>query len=203
MNPRNETSRLILATRNPHKVIEIKDVLAGLNIQIGTLGAFSDIPEVIEDGATIEANAEKKAREIFETTGILSLADDTGLEVDYLNGEPGVFSSRFAGENATYAMNNQKLLKLLTGVPWEKRTARFRCVMAIAGNGFQTKLLEGVCHGFILEETRGNNGFGYDPLFYVPQYKQTFAEMPLDVKNKISHRGIALQKVRQYFENIT
>ncbi len=192
---------LILATRNQDKILEIKDMLSGLNIDIVTLDSFPEIPEIIEDGDTLEANAEKKAREIHQATGLPSLADDTGLEVDFINGDPGVYSSRFAGENATYAMNNEKLLNKLKDVPIEQRTACFRCVIAIAENG-QVTLLEGTCHGFILNKIKGSHGFGYDPLFYVPGYNQTFAEMPLSVKNNISHRGFALRKVRQYFENI-
>ena len=201
--PHSGKKQLVLATRNPHKIIEIKQLLSGLNIEILTLEMFASIPEVIEDGKTLEENAEKKARQICNNTKIMSLADDTGLEVEFLNGEPGVHSSRFAGENATYEMNNKKLLQLLKGVPWNKRKAKFRCIMAIAGENSYIKLLEGSCKGYILEEIRGHNGFGYDPLFYVPEYKQTFAELPLILKNKISHRGVALQKVRQYFENIT
>lgn len=193
------TKQLILATRNKHKVIEIKDLLSGLDLDVITLDAFPDIPEVIEDKPTIEGNAEKKAREIFEATGIMSLADDTGLEVDYLNGRPGVYSSRFAGEDATYDMNNEKLLSLLRDVPPEQRRAKFRCVMAVCAD-HKVDLLEGICEGFILDEKRGEQGFGYDPVFYVPQYNQTFAQMPLQLKNEISHRGRALQKVKAYFE---
>ncbi|MBD3290466.1 XTP/dITP diphosphatase [candidate division KSB1 bacterium] len=192
--------KVILATRNQDKIVEMKDVLSGLDIDIITLDAFPQIPEVVEDGETLNANAGKKARLIQEATGITSIADDTGLEVDALSGEPGVYSSRFAGENATYINNNEKLLHELRDVPTEKRTARFRCVMAIAENSSMT-LLEGTCHGVILEEMKGSNGFGYDPLFYVLQHKQTFAEMDLSLKNSISHRGKALRKVRQYFEN--
>ncbi|MBN2008418.1 XTP/dITP diphosphatase [candidate division KSB1 bacterium] len=193
---------LILATNNRHKVDEIKDVLAGLEIDIHTLDEFPEIPEVIEDGDTLEANALKKAREIYASTGILSLADDTGLEVDCIGGQPGVYSSRFSGENATYESNTSKLLTMLKNVPWDKRSAQFRCVMAIVGEEVE-RTLEGVCRGYILEENRGRAGFGYDPIFYVPEYNQTFAEMPLSLKNLISHRGIALQKVKQFFQNTT
>lgn len=191
--------QLILATRNPDKIIEIKNALSGLFFNILTLDSFPEIPEVIEDGETIEANAEKKARTIYEATGMVSLADDTGLEVDYLNGKPGVCSSRFAGEDATYDMNNEKLLTRLKNVPRHKRQAKFRCVMAIMRDD-KLELFEGMCLGYILTEKRGQHGFGYDPVFYVPEYQQTFAEMPLSLKNQISHRGIALQKVRKYFE---
>lgn len=194
--------KLVLATRNQDKIIEIKDILSGLHIDILTLDSFPNIPDVVEDGETLEANAEKKAREIHLATGLPSLADDSGLEVDFINGDPGVYSSRFAGENATYAINNEKLINLLKNVPVEQRTAHFRCVMAIAENGAVT-LLEGTCHGIILNETKGSHGFGYDPLFYIQEYDQTFAEMPLSLKNKISHRGNALRKVRHYFKNIS
>ncbi|MBN1154111.1 XTP/dITP diphosphatase [candidate division KSB1 bacterium] len=196
-----ERSKLILATRNPHKVIEIKSILSNFNIDIVTLNDYPDVPEVVEDGATIEENALKKAKEVHRATGITSLADDTGLEVDHLNGQPGVFSSRFAGDSATYAMNNAKLLTLMNNVPWERRTACFRCVIAIAGEGLEY-LMEGRCNGYILNETRGDHGFGYDPLFYVPEYAQTFSQMPASLKNQISHRGKALQKLKCFFENI-
>jgi XTP/dITP diphosphohydrolase len=189
--------QLLLATRNKHKVKEIKELLTNIDITILTLDSFPDVQEVIEDQLTLEGNAAKKALEVHNATGMMTLADDTGLEVDYLNGKPGVFSSRFAGDNATYDMNNEKLLKLLAGVPWDKRTAIFRCVMAIVHHR-KSELLAGICNGFILNEKRGHNGFGYDPLFFVPEYHQTFAEMDLVIKNKISHRGKALLQVRDY-----
>lgn len=201
MQQRHKT-KLILASKNRHKIKEIKKVLSGLNLEIIFLDAFPDISEITENESTIEANAEKKARTVYEATGIMSLADDTGLEVEYLDGKPGVYSSRFAGTDADDEMNNKKLLKLLQGVPWEERRAKFRCIMAIVDDS-NLELLEGNCHGYILEEERGQNGFGYDPLFFIPEYKQTFAEMPLSFKNKVSHRGKALQKVRKYLENIT
>jgi len=195
-----ERRELILATRNPHKVIEIKNILSEHDIEIVTLDDYPDIPDVIEDRDTIEENALKKASEIFKATGIISLADDTGLEVDALNGQPGVYSSRFAGEYATYEMNNHKLLKLMNGIPWEERTARFRCIMAIVDEGLEY-LMEGKCEGYILNELRGDKGFGYDPLFYVPEYDQTFSQMSMSVKNNISHRGLALKKLKKFFEN--
>ncbi|MEE4312544.1 MAG: XTP/dITP diphosphatase [candidate division KSB1 bacterium] len=194
--------KLILATNNQHKVVEMKALLNDLGYQIYTLKDYPDIPEVIEDGQTLEENAAKKAATINRATGLMSLADDTGLEVECLEGAPGVYSSRFSGENATYAENNHKLLSMLKGIPWNKRKARFRCVMSIVENDKMVSL-EGVCYGFILEELRGDNGFGYDPLFYVPEFDKSFAEMPLSVKNEISHRARALQKVRRHFENKT
>lgn len=194
--------KLILATNNQHKVVEMKALLDDLGYQIYTLMDFPNIPEVIEDGQTLEENAVKKAETINHATGLMSLADDTGLEVEYLDGAPGVYSSRFSAENATYAENNRKLLTMLKGVPWDRRKAQFRCVMSIVEEG-KTVSLEGACHGFILDELRGENGFGYDPLFYMPEFDKTFAEMPLSLKNEISHRARALQKVRQHFENKT
>lgn len=193
--------KIVLATRNKDKIREIKQVLKGLNIDVLTLDQFPDVPEVIEDGETIEANALKKAKVVSEATQLLALADDTGLEVDYLNGQPGVYSSRFAGEGATYDDNCKKLLGLMEGVPWDQRTARFRCVIAIVRPGIE-KLVQGTCEGFIINEKRGKHGFGYDPVFYVPQYNQTFAEMPLTLKNEISHRGIALKQAREILQQM-
>jgi XTP/dITP diphosphohydrolase len=191
---------LIIATNNFHKVREITDILDSLELIIHTLKEFPEIPPVIEDGDSLEANALKKAREIHAATEFLSLADDTGLEVDYLNGQPGVYSSRFSGNAATFDSNNEKLLQMLAGVPWEKRQAQFRCVIAIVGVDLEV-ILDGICRGYILEEKQGHDGFGYDPVFYIPEFKQTFAEMPLTLKNEISHRGRALQKVKEYFQN--
>jgi XTP/dITP diphosphohydrolase len=187
--------KIVLATRNVDKVREIKDALRGLAIEILTLENFPDVPEIVEDGMTIQENALKKARVVQDIAGGLVLADDTGLEVDFLNGEPGVFSSRFAGENASYDDNVEKLLSLMKGVPAEKRTARFRCIIALIGETIE-QTVEGVAEGLILEEKHGIEGFGYDPVFYVPVIGKTFAEMSLDDKNRISHRGLALEKAR-------
>ncbi|MDZ7339886.1 MAG: XTP/dITP diphosphatase [candidate division KSB1 bacterium] len=191
--------KLVLATRNADKVREICAALEGLALEVLTLDQFPQVPDLIEDGQTLAENAIKKARTVYEFTRMLSLADDTGLEVDFLDGAPGVYSSRFAGPGATYDDNVQKLLQRLRKVPHEQRTARFRCVIAFVGPEVE-QLVEGVCEGIILEQKRGQGGFGYDPVFYVPQLSQTFAEMPLAVKNKISHRGIALQKARALLE---
>jgi XTP/dITP diphosphohydrolase len=192
--------KIILATRNQGKIREIQPMLDNNTFEINNLSQFPAIPEVIEDGITFQENALKKATAVFEATGIISLADDSGLEVDYLKGEPGVYSSRFAGENATDAENNRKLLRLLDGIPPEKRTARFHCVM-ILKTAQQAYTFEGTCKGIILQEPRGNHGFGYDPLFYVPEYQQTFAELDSHIKNQISHRGMALRKVIAQLKN--
>jgi XTP/dITP diphosphohydrolase len=187
--------KIVLATRNIDKVREIKDALRGLAIDILTIDSFPDVPEIVEDGMTIEQNALKKASVVQGITGGLVLADDTGLEVDFLNGKPGVFSSRFAGEHASYDDNVEKLLSLMKGVPAKKRTARFRCVIALVGESIE-QTVEGVVEGLILAEKHGTEGFGYDPVFYVPTSGKTLAEMSLDHKNRISHRGLALAKVR-------
>ncbi|MBN1351219.1 XTP/dITP diphosphatase [candidate division KSB1 bacterium] len=190
-----QRNAIVLATRNADKVIEIKEFMNDLDFEFLDFSGFPDVPEVVEDGETFSDNAIKKATAIYRATGISALADDSGLEVDYLNGAPGVRSSRFAGENATYAENNALLLKKLDAVPPHRRTARFRCVMAFVGQS-GTQTVEGVCEGIILNELKGSKGFGYDPLFYVPEYGMTFAEMDLVLKNRISHRGMALSKMR-------
>lgn len=193
--------KLVLATRNKNKIKEIEHALAGLDLELLTLDQFPQAPEVEEDGTTLEENALKKARAIFNATHILTMADDTGLEVDFLNGQPGIYSSRFAGEGASYDDNCNKLLALMKAVPKEQRRARFRCIVAFVGPGIE-RLLEGSCEGFITSEKRGSHGFGYDPIFYVPQYDQTFAEMPLELKNKISHRGVALQQAKKVLHQL-
>jgi XTP/dITP diphosphohydrolase len=153
-----------------------------------------NLPGVVEDGATIRDNAIKKAVQMARMSKKLTLADDTGLEVDMLKGEPGVRSARFAGDEATYHENNKKLLKMLEGVAYEKRTARFRCVVAIADESGLYECAEGICNGTILEAERGGGGFGYDPLFIADGQTKTFAEISLEVKNRISHRAKAMQK---------
>jgi len=155
--------------------------------------------EVVEDGNTLEENALKKARGAADFTGLLALADDTALEIETLAGAPGVRSSRFAGEGATYADNVRKVLRLLNGVPWELRRARFRCVMALA-EGRWHHTVEGVCEGYITLEPRGTQGFGYDPIFYLPEWGMTFAEMDIRQKNRISHRGQALEQVKRILQ---
>ncbi|MFZ5516857.1 MAG: XTP/dITP diphosphatase [Candidatus Zhuqueibacterota bacterium] len=193
--------KIVLATRNRDKLREIQEIFKSLPLEIITMDYYPNIPEVIEDGATLEQNAIKKASEVHNATGLLAVADDTGLEVDYLDGRPGVYSSRFAGENASYDDNVNKLLATMQGVPDEKRLARFRCVISIIGNGIH-ELVEGSCPGVILTGKRGSGGFGYDPVFFVPRYNQTFAEMSLALKNEISHRGQALRLAKAVLERI-
>jgi XTP/dITP diphosphohydrolase len=186
--------QLLVATRNKDKLKEIRALLADLKFDIVSPADIPGLPEVSEDAATIRDNAAKKAVETATTAKMLTIADDSGLEVDALQGEPGVHSARFAGEKATYHENNKKLLKLLEGVPLEKRTARFRCVIAIADEKGLYDAVEGICNGTIIERERGGGGFGYDPLFIADGQLKTFAELPLEVKNRISHRAKAMQK---------
>jgi len=188
--------KLLLATRNTDKVTEIKQALKDLDLEIISLTDMTGLPEVEEDQDTLVGNAVKKASIISEASGLPALADDTGLEVDALGGKPGVHSSRFAGENASYDDNVNKLLQQMEGVDQKRRSARFRCVMALAQEG-KAETVEGCCEGVILTHRRGRNGFGYDPVFLVPQAGQTFAEMDLLQKNAISHRGLALARMKE------
>ncbi len=192
--------KIVLATGNLDKIRELRHALDGLAIEILTRDDFPGIPETIEDGATLDANALKKARELCEATGLPAVADDTGLEVDALNGEPGVYSSRFAGPGATYADNVNLLLKRMEGVPEKARRAQFRCVIALVEPAGAEILVEGVCEGRILTEARGDEGFGYDPIFLVPSFGRTFAEMSVAEKDGISHRGRAMARMRRLLE---
>lgn len=189
--------QLLLATHNRHKAREFQTLLTDLGIEVLTLDAFPQVGEIVEDGETLEANALKKAREVHRLTGLPSLADDTGLEVFYLNGAPGVYSARYAGPAATYADNCRKLLAVMRGVPPRRRGARFRCVLALVGWGPEELLAEGSCPGVITESERGTNGFGYDPLFLPDGFTVTYAEMDDAAKNSISHRGRASRKMKE------
>jgi XTP/dITP diphosphohydrolase len=191
---------LILATRNGGKIRELVALLRDLPVTIVSLNERAGIPEVVEDGTTFQENALKKAREIFRATGIPSLADDSGLEVDVLGMRPGVYSARYAGENVSYEANNVKLLAELAGVPAEKRGAQFRSVVAFVAPG-REELTEGICRGTIATAPRGENGFGYDPLFIPDGYQLTFAELTLDLKNSISHRALALRRMTEIIKS--
>ena len=184
---------ILLATRNSDKVRELAALLGDLGIRIRTLADFPTAQEVEEDGETCEANALKKAREIAAATGLLSVADDTGLEVDALGGRPGVFAARYAGEGATYEDNCQKLIKELDGVPQARRTARFVTVAALAMPGGETRVTTGTLAGVIAEASVGMQGFGYDPVFFVPELGRTLAELTAEEKNRISHRAKAFR----------
>lgn len=195
--------KLILSSGNPHKVDELKKILDNLEIQVLTKDEVGQGNlDVIEDGDTLEANALKKARALAEKVEGIVLADDTGLFVDALNGEPGVYSARYAGEECSYEANNAKLLGALAGVAPEKRTARFKTVIALIDEKGAEYIIEGVCEGRILDEKKGSAGFGYDPLFLPEGYEQTFAELGEDIKNKISHRARAIYLMRDKLAEI-
>lgn len=187
---------LVLATGNRDKQREIKALLQDIGLTIRTLDEFPAAPVVIEDGETCRANAGKKAREIARFTGTLTLADDTGLEVDALGGRPGAFAARYAGAHATYEDNCRKLLNELEDVPPGQRGARFLTVVAIAGPAASVEFVEGALQGRIANHCSGSGGFGYDPVFLVPEMGKTLAELTLDQKNRISHRGQALAKAK-------
>ena len=190
-------NKLILATRNPGKVREIRALLGDLALEIIDLGSFLELPEVIEDGQTLEQNSIKKARTIFQATKLPALADDSGLEVQALGMRPGVFSARYAGDHASFADNNRKLMDELKGIPEQLRSARFRCVAAFVAEGVE-HLTEGICEGLVASQLRGVYGFGYDPLFIPNGFQQSFAELPPEVKNKISHRAKAFQAMQRF-----
>lgn len=194
---------ILLATRNPDKVRELAVLLGDLGIRIRTLADFPAAPEVEEDGTTCEANALKKAREIASATGLPSVADDTGLEVDALGGKPGVFAARYAGENATYEGNCRKLLKELEGVPPTRRTARFVTVAALAMPGGHSQVATGTLFGVIAEQRAGSQGFGYDPIFFLPELGRTLAELTADEKNRISHRAKAFRSMADILRSLT
>ena len=188
---------LVLATRNRHKGEELVALLGDLGITIRTLDEFPNAPDVVEDGDTCEANAIKKASAIAEFTGLPAVADDTGLEVDALGGRPGVYAARYAGEDATYEDNCRKLLWELMGVPREQRTARFLTVAAIALPSDGVRVAQGTLDGVIAEEASGTLGFGYDPVFLIPELGKTLAQLSADEKNRISHRAKAFARMRE------
>lgn len=196
---------LYLATRNIGKVREIKELLSHLPVDILSLKDLPEAPEIEEDGETFAENAVKKAEAVLAAVAAeegVVLADDSGLEVEFLQGEPGIRSARYAGEGATDAANNNLLLEKLTGVPLHRRGARFCCVIAIAAPGKETVVVEGHCQGAIALEPRGDQGFGYDPLFLVPAYQKTFGELSPDIKNRISHRSRALSQALAHLEKL-
>lgn len=191
---------LVVATGNKGKLREFGELLQGVVETILSPADFPGFPEVEEDGDTFEANAIKKAMSAARFTGKPVLADDSGLSVDYLGGRPGVHSARFAGEKATDADNNALLLRELHGVPPEQRGAAFHCVIALCFPDGSCQTFDGSLPGVVLEAPRGSGGFGYDPLFLVPEYGQTFSELPMEIKNSISHRGRAMQMLKAAME---
>lgn len=193
---------IVLATRNRDKIREIKKILNGISASLLSLEDFPGCPKVVEDGETLEANAKKKALVVSQYTKKLSLAEDTGLEVEALSGAPGIHSARFAGDNCTYEDNNKKLLKLMEKLSLGERRAKFRCVAALARPDGEVVTCEGVCEGIIAFEMKGESGFGYDPLFLLPEFGKTFAELGEEMKNKISHRARALGKIKEIINNL-
>lgn len=191
-------TKLLVATRNRGKVKEIKAFLDGLVGEVFCAADISDLPETREDGVTFAENALKKAREACQATGLPVLADDSGLVVDGLGGRPGVYSARFAGPDADDAANNRQLLQEIAMIPAAGRKAAFVCCMAYVTPDGTEQLFEGKVKGTIIDQPRGEHGFGYDPLFLVDGYQQTMAELPLDEKNRISHRGQALRAFHDY-----
>ena len=193
--------KIILATHNRDKEKELQISLKGMNIEVLSLFDFPEIGDIEETGTTLLENSLLKSRLVFRKTGIPTIADDTGLEVDFLDGAPGVYSARYAGNNVSYKDNVNKLLIELEGIPSEKRTARFRTVITFVDEN-QELSTEGHIDGVISESIKGDGGFGYDPIFFVPDLGKTFAELSSIEKNKISHRGIALQKLRKILINV-
>ena len=187
-------TELVLASGNKGKLAEFQRLLDGLDVQIYSMKEYPEIGDIVEDGSTFAENALIKARAVCKATGKPAMADDSGLSVDALNGAPGIYSARFAGEQRSDADNNEKVLKLLENVEDAKRTARFYCVIAIVLPDGREYTVEGTCEGMILHALRGEGGFGYDPLFYIESLDKTFAELTMEEKNRISHRGHANRK---------
>jgi XTP/dITP diphosphohydrolase len=194
------TTILILATTNKNKVKEFKEMLKDFPIEIRSLADFGPLPEAIEDGATFDENAYKKAIHTARILGFPAIADDSGLAVEALNGAPGVYSARYAGENATDAENVDKLLHKMQGI--KNRNAAFHCVLSIAVPSGPALTYEGSCEGILLEERRGESGFGYDPIFYFENLGKTFAECTMEEKNRVSHRGKALADLKTEFPQV-
>lgn len=187
-------TELVLASGNKGKLAEFQRLLDGLDVQIHSMKDYPEIGEIVEDGSTFAGNALIKARAVCKATGKPAMADDSGLAVDALNGAPGIYSARFAGEQRSDADNNAKVLRLMETVADADRTARFFCVIAIVLPDGREYTVEGTCEGIILHALRGEGGFGYDPLFYVESMNKTFAELTMEEKNRISHRGHANRK---------
>ena len=189
-------TRIIFATKNKGKIKEINAIMSDMNVEVVSMEEAGIDIDVVEDGDTFEKNAIKKAEEIMKVSGLITMADDSGLEIDYLNGEPGVYSARYMGEDTPYSIKNSKIIERLDGVPEEKRTARFVSVIATAIPNKGTITTRGTVEGIIGKEIKGENGFGYDPIFFVPEFNMTTAEMTAEMKNSISHRGKALRLMK-------
>ncbi len=194
--------KLLIATHNPGKAKEYEELLAGLPLELTYPAQEGLDMEVAETGASFAENARLKAAAYARASGLVALADDSGLEVDALGGEPGIHSARYAGTGASDKERYRLLLEKLREVPWEERTARFRCVIAVATPGGQVHTAEGICEGIIAFAPKGEHGFGYDPVFYLQEYGKTMADLPPETKNKISHRARAVQRAREILEEI-
>jgi XTP/dITP diphosphohydrolase len=194
--------KILIATTNQGKVQEIRNLVKGLPALFLSLSEVPDIPEVLEDGTTFEENALKKAREMAYSTGIVTLADDSGLCVDALDGRPGVHSARYAGEDASDEEKYLRVLEEMQDVPDSERSARFVCAVALVAPDGEEKLFRGVCEGRITREPRGSSGFGYDPIFYFEEAGCTFAEMDGESKNRVSHRGRALKQFADFLRKL-
>lgn len=193
---------VIIATKNKGKASEFQALLAKKGIAVKTLLDFPDSPDVEETGSTFAENARLKAETIARYFQTMVIADDSGLSIDALGGNPGVYSARYAGEERDDEANIAKVLEEMEGIPFEKRTARFHCALAISIPNRSTTIVEGTCEGYITEAPKGENGFGYDPIFYVPQEGKTMAELTKEEKNKISHRAVALAKLEKQWDQI-
>jgi len=200
--------RLILASNNKKKIKEMKEILKELDLDVKSLESENINIEVVEDGKTFEENAEKKAKEIYEfllkrgDENFIVLADDSGLAVDYLNGEPGIYSARYAGEHGNDTKNNEKLLKNLRGLHKENRGAKFICQLAMFTDRGEYFKVTGDVKGYIIEELHGEGGFGYDPLFFYEPLNKTFAQLTSEEKNEISHRGAALKELKKIISEL-
>jgi XTP/dITP diphosphohydrolase len=199
---RLKLEEIIIATKNKGKAQEFQQMFAQKGYKIMTLLDFLDLPEVEETGATFEENAIIKAEAISRELGKMVIADDSGLVIDALEGRPGVFSARYAGEEKNDEANNEKVLREMENVPDQERSARFYCALAIAMPGRKTETVFGTCEGFILQEGQGTNGFGYDPIFFSTEANKAMAELPSFEKNKISHRAKALKKLDEKFDTL-
>ena len=194
--------KIIFATKNQGKVREIKQILADMPFEVVSLKDEGIDVDVIEDGTTFEENAVKKAVEIMKLTGEICMSDDSGLEIDYLDKAPGVYSARFLGEDTPYEIKNKKVLEMLSGVPEDKRTARYISVIATAFPDGRVITTMGTLEGIIGYKAKGENGFGYDPIFFLPEYGKTTAELAPEFKNEISHRGKALEAMKERLKDI-
>ena len=195
-------ARLLIATNNRGKLREYAGLLGGLPFQLINLAEAGVAADIQETGSTMAENAVQKATAYARLSGLTTLADDSGLEVDALGGEPGPLSRRYAGENVSDRERNEYLLGKLRGIPWEKRGARFRCVIAVATPGGEVETCEGVCEGIIALDSRGEGGFGYDPVFHLPELGKRMAELTLEEKNRISHRARAAEKAKAILQRL-